>query len=87
MGSRGYAHSTLGGVIFPILVERVIKDVGFASAMRYAAHFIGALTITCILVKPRLPQKKWDSNLKLFNFQLLIDKSFGIYIIGAFLVM
>lgn len=48
--------SSLGGVIFPFFVNRVIEDVGFA---RYTALFIRILlSVVCVLVKAHLPRKK-----------------------------
>ncbi|MCJ1384951.1 hypothetical protein MMC17_008069 [Xylographa soralifera] len=80
--------SSLGGVIFPFFVDLVIADVGFAGAMRYTALFIGILlAVACFLIKARLPKKEWNPNLKWFDFSLLINKSFGLYTLGAFLVM
>lgn len=80
--------SSLGGVVFPFLVNRVIEDVGFAGAMRYTALFIGILlAFACVLVKARLPRKNWNADLRWFNFKLLTQKSFGLYTLGAFLVM
>ena len=80
--------SSLGGVVFPFLVNRVIEDVGFAGALRYVALFIGILlVIACVLIKARLPRKKWNSDLQWFDYKLLTQKSFGLYTLGAFLVM
>ena len=80
--------SSLGGVIFPFFVNRLIQDVEFAGAMRYTALLIGILLIfACVLVKARLPRKKWNPNLRWFDYKLLMEKSFGIYTLGAFMVM
>ncbi len=77
-----------GGVIFPFFVNRVIEDVGFGGAMRYTALLIGILlAVATFLVKARLPSKKWNRDLKWFDFRLLMDKMFGLYTVGAFLVM
>ena len=74
--------------MFPFFVNRVIEDVGFAGAMRYAALLMGILlAVACVLVKARLPRKKWNADLKWFDFKLLTQKSFGLYTLGAFLVM
>ena len=79
---------TPGGVIFPFFVDQIIADIGFAGAMRYTALLIGILMVlACGLVKSRLPEKKWNKNLKWFDFGMLMDKTFGIYTVGAFLVM
>ena len=80
--------SSLGGVIFPFFVNRVIQDVGFAGAMRYTALFIGILLLfACILVRARLSRKKWNPDLGWFDYKLLMGRSFGIYTLGAFMVM
>ena len=80
--------NSLGGVIFPFFVNRVIQDVGFAGAMRYTALFIGILLLSaCVLVKARLPRKKWNPKLRWFDYKLLMGNSFGIYTLGAFMVM
>ena len=80
--------SSLGGVVFPFLVNRVIEEVGFAGAMRYTALFIGILlSVACVLVKARLPRKKWNPDLRWFDLKMLMNRSFGLYTLGAFLVM
>ena len=80
--------SSLGGIIFPFFVNRVIEDVGFAGAIRYIALFKGLLLLVAyVLIKTRLPRKKWNSNLKWFDAKVLTDKSFGLYTLGAYLVM
>ena len=79
---------TIGGVIFPFFVNEVIHGVGFAGAMRYTALLIGILlALVCVLVTARLPRKEWNPDLRWFDFRLLLDKGFGLYTIGAFLVM
>lgn len=68
-------------------MNRVIEEIGFTGAMRYTALFIGILeAFMCALIKSRLPRKKWDPNLKWFELGMLIDKKFGTYTVGAFLV-
>jgi len=50
--------SSLGGVIFPIMVPRLIKEVGFPWTMRICAFLIlGMLTIANFTVKSRLTPK------------------------------
>ena len=77
-----------GGVVFPFLVNELIRDIGFAGAMRYTALFIGILLVAaCALVRSRMPRKKWNKRLKWFELGMLMDRSFGTYTFGAFLVM
>lgn len=80
--------SSLGGVVFPVFVNRVMARVGFYGTVRYIALLIGILlAATCFLVKSRIPRRKWNHDLPWFNVRLFEDKGFLLYTIGAFLVM
>lgn len=80
--------SSLGGVVFPIFVSRVIEDVGFNGAVRYTALFIGImLASSCIMVRGRLPKKPWNNKTPWFDVTLFKDKPFAFYTLGSFLVM
>ena len=80
--------SSVGGIIFPIFMERVMKEVGFAGAVRYMALLMGILLIVaCILTKSRLPRKKWNHELKWFDATLFRQKEFTLYTIGAYLTL
>ncbi|KAJ9138430.1 MFS general substrate transporter [Pleurostoma richardsiae] len=59
---RGLAYgvlstgSSLGGVVFPIMISRLIKTVGYGWAMRAAAFIIlGLLVVANLTLKTRLP--------------------------------
>lgn len=50
--------SSLGGVIFPILVQRLIPEIGFPWTMRVCAFLILALlTVSNLSVRSRIPPK------------------------------
>lgn len=50
------AGSSLGGVIFPIMVSRLVLDVGFGWTMRICAFLIlGLLVIANLFIKSRIP--------------------------------
>ncbi|KAF4456567.1 hypothetical protein F53441_1311 [Fusarium austroafricanum] len=50
--------SSLGGVVLPIMMDKMIKDVGFPWMMRTMAFmFLVLLSITCVTVKSRLPPR------------------------------
>ncbi|KAJ5937938.1 monocarboxylate transporter [Penicillium verhagenii] len=50
--------SSLGGVIFPIMVSRLINEIGYGWAMRVAAFLIMILLVTTALtVRSRVPPK------------------------------
>ncbi|KAI0547028.1 major facilitator superfamily domain-containing protein [Xylaria curta] len=80
--------SSLGGVIFPIFLDRIIKRVGFYGAIRYTALLVGLLlAASCFLVRARLPRKKWNPDLKWFDFSLFKQAQFAFLAIGSFMVM
>lgn len=50
--------SSMGGFIMPIMIEKLIPEVGFPWTMRIVAFiFLGLLAITCATVKSRLPPR------------------------------
>lgn len=50
--------SSIGGVIFPIMVQRLIDQVGYGWAMRISAFMIlGLLSIANLTIKSRLPPR------------------------------
>ncbi len=53
------AGSSLGGVCLPIMMTRLIDEIGFPWMMRTMAFlFLGLLSITCLTVKSRLPPRR-----------------------------
>lgn len=80
--------SSVGGVIFPIFLSRVMDAVGFDAAIRYTALFIGILLVpSCFMIRARLPRKGWDRNTKWFDVNLFKQSPFACYCLGSFLVM
>jgi MFS family permease len=80
--------SSLGGVVFPIYLDRITRSIGLPGALRYTALFIGILlALACFTVKARLPRKKWNHELKWFDKALFRQKSFALYTLGAYFVM
>lgn len=78
--------SSLGGVIFPILVQRLIPEIGFPWTMRVAAFIIlGMLIIANLTVKSRLPPSP-----KPFEFMAFIrplhEPAYALIAIGSFFV-
>lgn len=86
------AGSSLGGVIFPIMVERIIVKSGFGWAMRASAFLIlGLLVYANLTVKSRIPPmpKPWAfmdfiSPFKEIPFSLTVIASF-LFFFGMFL--
>jgi MFS family permease len=86
------AGSSIGGVIMPIMVERLIPKVGFGWAMRSVAFLLlGLLAISNLTIRSRLPPLRKGFKLMEFikpflepPFLVLTIASFFIYI-GGFL--
>lgn len=86
------AGSSLGGVIFPIMVERIIAKAGFGWAMRASAFLVlGMLIYANLTVKSRIPPmpKPWAimdfiSPFKEMPFLLTVLASF-LFFFGMFL--
>ena len=86
------AGSSLGGVIFPIMVEHLVVSVGFGWAMRAAAFLIlGLLIYANFTVKSRLPPtpRPWSLRefvepLTEFPYFLVVLASF-LFFFGMFL--
>ncbi|KAJ5088766.1 MFS transporter asaE [Penicillium angulare] len=76
--------SSLGGVIFPIMVSKLIPQVGFGWAMRICAFLIlFMLGIANLTLKSRLPHVK--KPFKIWNFvKPLTDIKFVVTVAAAF---
>ncbi|KAM0550202.1 hypothetical protein ACHAPJ_009050 [Fusarium lateritium] len=84
--------SSIGGVVLPIMVNRLVVRIGFGWAMRSIAFlFLGLLAIANLTLKSRLPLPRRKFNLKDFvtpfkemPFLLLTIGGFMLYL-GSFL--
>ncbi|KAJ5689617.1 hypothetical protein N7462_004009 [Penicillium macrosclerotiorum] len=80
--------ASVGGVIFPLFLNRLTESVGFYGAVRYTALFVGVLlTGSCLLIQSRLPRKEWNNQTPWFDVSLFKQKQFAFYTWGAYLVM
>ncbi|KAJ5779753.1 hypothetical protein N7457_007473 [Penicillium paradoxum] len=76
--------SSLGGVIFPIMVTRLIPQVGFAWAMRICAFLIlFMLGIANLTLKSRLPHRPKPFDALAF-VRPLAELKFGLTLVAAF---
>jgi MFS family permease len=66
--------SSLGGVCFPIMLQRLFNSVGFGWGVRAAAFLIlGCLIIANFLVKSRLPPPGWQKGRQIMDLSALKD--------------
>ena len=77
--------SSLGGVIFPIMIKRLVAEVGFAWSMRIAAFMIFVLlTYANLTVKSRFPPHPTPWSLKEF-ISPLRELPYSIVVVASFL--
>ncbi|CEJ60329.1 hypothetical protein PMG11_08906 [Penicillium brasilianum] len=74
--------SAIGGIIYPIVIRRLILEVGFPWAAR-AMGFImlGVLLISIALLKPRMPPKKLGP---LIDLKSLTDTPYAFFLASMF---
>lgn len=76
------AGSSIGGVIYPIIMHSLISKVGFPWAVRILAFVaLGTLSIPLATLRQRLPPRKRGS---IVEFVALKEPPFAFYISGIF---
>ena len=93
-GGLAIAGSSLGGVIFPLMVVRLIPKIGFPWTMRVCAFMIlGLLLITNITISSNLDHRQRPFKLsqhlrpiKEINYLLMCLSSFFLYCTSGSLV-
>ncbi|KGO39280.1 Major facilitator superfamily domain, general substrate transporter [Penicillium expansum] len=86
-GGLTVAGSSLGGVIFPLMVNNLLSEVGFAWTMRICAFLIlGLWAIAMLTISSNLPHTRKELNLANylrpfteFNFLILLAFCFFLY--------
>ncbi|KAE9974280.1 hypothetical protein EG327_008817, partial [Venturia inaequalis] len=74
---------SLGGIIFPLMLQSLFPKVGFAWAVRILAFIVASLCLIAIsLVRSRLPPKANSSILP--DFTILRDPAFALVTAGVF---
>ncbi|KAI0653062.1 monocarboxylate permease [Cubamyces menziesii] len=79
--------SASGGVILPILLERLIPAVGFGWAVRIVGFvLLGCLIISCLTIRTRLPLSGHISWRTAIDFGGFKDPRYALASFGAFLL-
>ncbi|KYK54765.1 putative transporter MCH4 [Drechmeria coniospora] len=79
--------SSLGGVVLPIMMSRLIDSIGFPWMMRSMAFmFLGLLVIACLTVKSRLPPNPKPFKISEYLANLK-DVRLMVTVVGFFLFM
>lgn len=77
--------SSLGGVVLPIMMDRLIKQIGFPWTMRIVAFlFLGLLIIANLTVRSRLPPRPTPLVLKAY-FSSLKEPAMALTVAACFL--
>jgi MFS family permease len=76
--------SCIGGIIYPIVLRRLIVQIGLPWAVRVMAFImLGTLLISIAVMKPRLPPRKSGP---LINVEALRDTTFVLWLFAAFFI-
>ncbi|KAK1142156.1 hypothetical protein N8T08_008082 [Aspergillus melleus] len=80
--------SSLGGIIYPLLLQWTMEQANFENAMQYTALLIGIVLIPALfLIKERLPITGWNRNAKWFDLTQFRQRHYPYFIVGSFLTM
>jgi MFS family permease len=78
---------SIGGVIFPLILQRLFETVGFAWATRVVALIcLVCLVTACLLVKSRLPQKPFSRENITPDLMILREPKFLLTTLSVFFI-
>lgn len=78
--------SALGGVIYPIMLQRLIPRIGFAWAVRVAGFLtLACLCVSCLTMRTRLPLSKRVTFRDAVDFTGFKDWRYAFAAVGAFM--
>ncbi|KAL1966565.1 hypothetical protein VTN77DRAFT_3976 [Rasamsonia byssochlamydoides] len=84
MASTG---GSIGGIVFPLMLESLFPKIGFAWATRAVALVCLVLVgMACILVRSRLPPKPTSKENMLPDFRIFRDPAFTLTTAGIFFI-
>lgn len=77
------AGGSLGGIIFPLMLQRLFPMVGFAWATRIVGFvFIFCCSIACLLIRSRLPPKPGQKVMP--DLRIFRNKSYALLTVGIY---
>jgi MFS family permease len=78
---------SLGGIIFPLMLENLFLKVGFAWATRAVALVcLVVLSMSCLLIRSRLPPQPASRENMLPDFRIFRDPIFALTTAGIYLI-
>ncbi|KAI8933665.1 hypothetical protein NX059_009386 [Plenodomus lindquistii] len=79
------AGGSIGGVIFPLALQRLLPSVGFAWATRIIGFIdVFCCIVACLLIRSRLPPKPGQSIMP--DFRIFRQKSYLLLTLGIFMM-
>lgn len=76
--------SSIGGIIYPVVLKRLIDQIGLPWAVRVMAFImLGTLMISVAVMKPRLPPRKSGS---FINVETIRDPVFVLWLFAVFFI-
>ncbi|TFK49230.1 MFS general substrate transporter [Heliocybe sulcata] len=79
--------SSLGGVIYPIMLQELIPRIGFGWAVRVAAFsMMLCLLVACLTLRPRLPPRGRIRLSDIVDLEGFRDPRYALCGVGAFLI-
>jgi MFS family permease len=77
--------NSFGGVVIPLVLRATFSKYGYAWAIRIIGFvFLVCLTISNILVRPRLPPSPEAKNAKIFSLELFGQPAFSFFTVSLF---
>ncbi|KAK4703568.1 hypothetical protein P7C70_g2648, partial [Phenoliferia sp. Uapishka_3] len=79
--------SSLGGIIFPIMLNRLFISQGFAGGVRSSAYLVlGCLAVSNLIMRPRLPGRKKGGSPPPSPLSLFKEPKYSIAVAAAFFI-
>jgi predicted MFS family arabinose efflux permease len=74
--------TSIGGIVLPIMLQRLIAEIGYGWALRvYGFITVGTLIPSILIVRPRLPPRP---RARLLEYPALKKPEFALYTLGYF---
>lgn len=79
--------SSIGGICWPFVLERLFARIGFAWTVRIAGFMcLALLALSCVLIKPRLPPRNSTAmNIRAIGY-LFADRRYVLLIAAMFFI-
>ncbi|KAF9567991.1 MFS general substrate transporter [Agrocybe pediades] len=78
------ASASLGGIVFPIMLHRLIPTIGFGWTIRALALIVlFSYSVATLTIRARLPRRPLPPLSRLIDFRAFLDIRYAIFVLGA----